>query len=417
MKEMEAFHVLQPEGKIVFVPEARHVFLVPADMFVPDKISGEPRGATVTRIPELKFVTTEMLLNNLCNLRCLYCYANAGTRPQKEEMSERIAIASVEKVANNAKETGVNEFHVIMAGGEPTLSFGLVRLITQHAQKLSRELGAKLTIGIVSNGTFNAEVREFLANNMTFVNISLDGPKEIHDKQRPFASGKSSFDKVHANAKWFNDHASMSLGVRATVPLERTENLVEIVSYIHREFARAVIGLDGVQECGRCSTTNTLSPNWLTFAREFSKVVKLSVDNKIAISNGFTRFFGSSDDINFCGADGRNFVVTPGGYVGSCARILSPEDSLAETFLFGKFEEQTASFHVDVDRYKNLRQCISTKNALCASCFAKYNCKGDCAHMKLSAGVIPGGLSPRCEAIRHITLQQLRLSLDLPILD
>lgn len=415
-KELEVFQLDQPEGKIVFVPEARHVYTVPLNTVIPDKILGEPKGISLSKIPDHKFVNTEILLNNNCNLRCIYCYADAGTRPTKEEISEKVALSAVEQVAYNAKEIGMPEFHVIMAGGEPTLSFGKIFLITRHAQKLSRKLGLNLTIGVVSNGTFNSKIRDFLSENMTFVNISLDGPKEIHDAQRPTIAGKGSFDTVYRNARWFNDHSTINLGIRATIPLEQTENLVEIVSYIHKEFPHAVIGLDGVQECGRCHTTNTFSPNWLLFAKEFVKVIQLAIKEGIAISNGFTRFFGNSDDINFCGADGRNFTITPGGYAGSCARIFSLIDDFADLFLFGHYDSKTESFIFDMSRYQNLKMQISRKNPKCFGCFAKYNCKGDCPHLKLSSGLKLDDLSPRCEAIRYITLQQLRLSLGLPIL-
>jgi len=195
--------------------------------------------------------------------------------------------------------------------------------------------------------------------------------------------------------------------------LEKTNRMVEIVSYLHREFPRAVIGLDGVQECGRCFTSNETSPNWLIFSEQFIKVMSMSFKEKFAISNGFTRFLNNSDDINYCGADGRNFIVTPSGHIGSCSRVFAESDSFADLFLFGRYDKVSESFVFDVSRYENLKRQINKKNEKCLSCFAKYNCKGDCAHFKLSSGLKLDDLSPRCEAIRRITLHQLRLSLGL----
>ena len=45
----------------------------------------------------------------------------------------------------------------------------------------------------------------FLSEENIHLVVSLDGPKEIHDKSRVFADGRGSFDTVIGNVKKFRD--------------------------------------------------------------------------------------------------------------------------------------------------------------------------------------------------------------------
>lgn len=41
-KKMDVFKIIQPEGMIVFVPEARRVYLAPVNSVIPNSIFGKP---------------------------------------------------------------------------------------------------------------------------------------------------------------------------------------------------------------------------------------------------------------------------------------------------------------------------------------------------------------------------------------
>ena len=57
--------------------------------------------------------------------------------------------------------------------------------------------GKKLTFNITTNGTMlNDEMIYFFQDHDVSLMISLDGPKEINDKNRVFANGKGTFDTV-----------------------------------------------------------------------------------------------------------------------------------------------------------------------------------------------------------------------------
>ena len=87
-------------------------------------------------------------------------------------------------------------------GGEPTL-LGLdffrkvVALQRKHAKA-----GQRIENDLQTNGTLlDEDWARFLKENRFLVGLSIDGPKEIHDKYRVTKRGAPTFDAVYAAAK------------------------------------------------------------------------------------------------------------------------------------------------------------------------------------------------------------------------
>lgn len=116
-------------------------------------------------------------VGSTCNLDCSYCfYKNKKT---KGLMSDEI-LSSFIKQYNKLKPLGILEF--AFQGGEPMLA-GID--FFKNVLKLQKELNRDFTNSIQTNGILlNREWCEFLRDNKFLVGISLDGPKEIHNKFR-----------------------------------------------------------------------------------------------------------------------------------------------------------------------------------------------------------------------------------------
>jgi uncharacterized protein len=67
---------------------------------------------------------------------------------------------------------------------------------------------------IISNATLLTRevVEELLPLGLTAVRTTLDGPRDIHDRQRPFVSGTGSFDVIVANIKQTLELVQIDLG-------------------------------------------------------------------------------------------------------------------------------------------------------------------------------------------------------------
>ena len=138
-----------------------------------------------------------------CNLDCTYCYylskATLPNGPGSGRMSDEVLEAFIHKYIE-----GVTGPEVVFSwqGGEPTL-LGLdyfrkiIALEKKHAKP-----GQRVQNDLQTNGTLlTEEWCAFLKENRFLVGLSIDGPRELHDKYRITRTGQPTFDKVFHAAK------------------------------------------------------------------------------------------------------------------------------------------------------------------------------------------------------------------------
>ena len=62
---------------------------------------------------------------------------------------------------------------------------------------MAQARGKKISFSVTTNGTLlTREIAGFLKENGISVCLSIDGPREIHDRNRPYASGRGSYEDV-----------------------------------------------------------------------------------------------------------------------------------------------------------------------------------------------------------------------------
>lgn len=136
-----------------------------------------------------------------CNLRCKYCiYSENSSANQRPHSNKRMEWETAKRGIDFLWEHSVDSPYVNIGfyGGEPLLEFPLIRKSVSYAKKLFD--GKKITFSMTSNGTLlTDEIIDFLVQEDISLLISLDGPKEIHDRSRIFANGAGSFDIVMQN--------------------------------------------------------------------------------------------------------------------------------------------------------------------------------------------------------------------------
>ena len=128
-------------------------------------------------------------VTNKCNHNCVYCQANGNSSPCS--MTEFTAEQALKQIAKSPAHEIVIEFQ----GGEPLNNFPIIRYIVQNAPSLMPDKLIRFTL--VSNlSLLSPEIAVFLRDYHVSVSTSLDGPKVLHDKNRPMAGGQSSFDRM-----------------------------------------------------------------------------------------------------------------------------------------------------------------------------------------------------------------------------
>jgi uncharacterized protein len=153
-----------------------------------------------------------VILNLDCNLACSYCF-EAGVR-DGSSMSPETADCLVGMIERDHFANG-RQVSLDFYGGEPLLSFNLIRSIAGRLKQSSAEQGLTFSFSLVTNGTLitRTVTEELNALGLRDIKVTLDGPREFHDRSRPFASGKgSSFDLIVRNLCAVADLVGLQLG-------------------------------------------------------------------------------------------------------------------------------------------------------------------------------------------------------------
>ena len=350
----------------------------------------------------LRPTAVTLFLTSACNLRCVYCYASGGEEPRY--LDEQIALDAIDLVVGNAIASGQREVAVTFhGGGEPTLAEEAMRQCVEHARRRCAEVDLALSTGTATNGVISDDMREYLAQNMTSVMVSIDGPAAVQNHLRPRADGGPSSAAVERTLERLSQ-SDCTLGTRLTCTSEAIDHAVETVRHLVGAYRLNTIHLEPLFACGR-SVGNGLQP---PSAERFIEVFRACREHasRHGVEVAYSGAHQSSLARSFCQASRPSFNVTTEGDVTACYEITGRDDPRAETFIYGSHDPRRKSFVFDQTRIAALR-CLTVGDApRCARCFAKYHCAGDCPSKRLYPGA-DNAVIARCEINRRLTLDQL----------
>ena len=138
-----------------------------------------------------------MTLTDQCNLRCRYCLHSSSCswiRPHRNRsLSPAAALQALRYFGDRCGDSphpGVSFY-----GGEPLLEFGLIKELVTEAGDHPQWPDLRFTID--TNATLiTGEIAEFLVRQKIYLQVSLDGPAEIHDRYRVTRGGQPTHRAV-----------------------------------------------------------------------------------------------------------------------------------------------------------------------------------------------------------------------------
>lgn len=158
-----------------------------------------------------------------CNLKCVYCYANAGL-----DQSAHMSVETAHRIVDEyVRLNPNNRVTMLMHGGEPLINFKLVKDVFEYSKKY----GDMVKITIQTNASLvNDEHAEFFKKNKIEVGVSLDGPACFQNATRPFQNGKGSFDHVMRGVRILQKH-EVPFGVLSVMTSNVAEHIDEILDF------------------------------------------------------------------------------------------------------------------------------------------------------------------------------------------
>jgi uncharacterized protein len=389
----------------------------------------EPK-ASLPEIGEFKPTSATLFLTSGCNLRCVYCYARAGE--QVRDLSMDVAHKTIDFIVRNAVEKRESEnkaaleggnatsssperkymvglnFH---GGGEPTYRWEKLVDCVGYVKALAAENDLELRIGMTTNGIFSDRQIDWLIENFSGFSLSWDGLPEIQDYNRPLKNGNPSSGFLEHTAARLVE-AKFGFSVRSTITRKSTKRMKEIVDYFAVRGVKN-ISLEPLFECGRCATSGERAPDVEEFLSYFLPLVEYGKKLDVVVLNSMGAI--NNVRLQFCGAAGSNFCVTPDEYISSCYEVPIKDDPRSDVFFYGRFNRETGSFEVDEEKRKYLYSRSVLNMPGCEKCFMRSNCGGGCLAKAAALGDLynlKGKKSERCQIQQGIGEEKIRLLLE-----
>lgn len=195
----------------------------------------EPEQLTRPLRPSLGRLTIN--ISNACNLWCSYCYADHGHYHAPKSF---MPVERAETIVERIVEQYSNVESVQFFGGEPLLNLHAIEASCMAFVRAA-EKGLILRLPkfvATTNGTVSTpQALALLKKWRIDLTISWDGPKDVHDTERPFVGRGSSFDKLQTSLERYRRN-NIAFGIECTYgrhQYERGISVVDLLNYFHEQ--------------------------------------------------------------------------------------------------------------------------------------------------------------------------------------
>lgn len=163
-----------------------------------------------------------------CNFRCPYCYEKGKEYTSMNEDTVQKVKEYIEKLKENYKYIGITWY-----GGEPLLALSTIKELMESVYDNFDK--NHVYSNIVSNGYLLTEdtANELKKYNISDIQITIDGPPEIHNKRRILPSKEDTFFTIFDNMKSaLNIYPDLHISIRVNIDKTNINGVDEIISYL-----------------------------------------------------------------------------------------------------------------------------------------------------------------------------------------
>ena len=301
---------------------------------------------------------------NNCNFKCIYCFE----QDRRNVIMDSNVIEDLISFIASYKD--IDTIGIDWFGGEPLMSIDIIEEITNHILKLNK----KINSFIVTNGYLlnKKNISTLKRLGINSAQITIDGPKEIHDKRRPLLNGNGTFDKIIKNIdNVFNEIPEFGMIIRVNIDKENSSFFKDIYSvfkerYFNRNINVYVGFVDGINACASINNCN--------FSRTEQVEFKKNILKKHSINLGV---YPSNNRKGFIAKYLNGYVVRADGMLFKCWNYIGmPERSISNVN-----KPKTANCTLFF-RYFNAENNIYDEQ--CKGCISLPICDGGCQYTKLA---------------------------------
>jgi uncharacterized protein len=372
----------------------------------------------ISKVPKA-FEIMAKPIGPVCNLDCTYCYYTEKKTLYPETINFKMQDSTLELfVKHYIQEQQSDIINFTWQGGEPCL-LGIDYFKKAIAFQKKHASNKKISNSFQTNGTLlTNEWCKFFAQNNFLIGISIDGPKEIHDKYRNYSDGNPSFEIVMAGIKLLKKHGcefntlTVVNNISSEYPLKIYHFLKEIgsefmqfIPLVEREATNPNTNLKLVSPFYQDETKLT---EWSVKPLNYGKFLSTIYDDWVRndIGKHYVQIFdvtlanwiGESPGLCvFSETCGLSAVIEHNGDVYSCDHFVYRENFLGniQNHSLGQLINSEKQFKFGLDK----RDSLPT---YCKNCDYRFACHGECPkHRFIKTPNGEQGLNYLCAAYKH----------------
>lgn len=152
------------------------------------------RGRFATNVLTLTIAPTSE-----CNFSCTYCYEKKILN--SEYMSEKVQDAIIHLLEK--QKFNLQALSVVWYGGEPLLAISIVKSLSLRLMQICKESNISYSAYMITNGYLLTKENLAILHELeiNFLQVTLDGNEEQHNKRRPLANGGKTFKTILNNLR------------------------------------------------------------------------------------------------------------------------------------------------------------------------------------------------------------------------
>ena len=325
----------------------------------------------------------------VCNLDCAYCFflSKESFYPGSSfRMSDSVMESYIRQTIH---AHGTPEVTIAWQGGEPTLmGLDFYRRVAEVAERC-RKPGSRIVHTIQTNGILlDSEWCRFLRENHFLVGISVDGPRELHDRYRRDKGGQGTWERV-VKAVHLLQSEGVDFNILCTVNSANAEHPAAVYSFFRDELKASYLqfipiverinddGLTLLQQGNRVTDRSVRPEQYGRFlieifeewvSRDVGKVFVQAFDTTLAIW-----VTGTSPLCIFRPTCGAGVALEHNGDLYSCDHFVEPKyllGNILDTPLVQLITSDTQRKFGDDKR--------DTLPRYCRECPYLFECHGEC---------------------------------------
>lgn len=318
-----------------------------------------------------------------CNFECIYCYETNHSDHSKmtPEVQDRI----VGIVKNQIKNKGIRQLFITWYGGEPLLALDIIESLTERLTTLCQENNVRYSANMITNGYLlsRSVIERLNALHLKRIQITVDGPKDIHDMRR-FLSGKQpTFDRIVRNIKENID----------IIPIVSLRINVDLTNYSRIDEVKELFADDIYMDKIYVYIAPVDSIN-----EQYEENKCLTMSQFAELDNQFYDEYESSypkPRFNACGADTpQSMVIGPDGAIYKCWNDIGIEENRV-----GSIFDKAYTYS---KKYYDFLLYDVTQDEKCSECDILPICMGGCPNRRLTESPL------RCSIYKYNLEQQIR---------